>query len=110
MGGETAGDVDLRSRGLWYGWGQKSLGVGPPLDAVPLDDLQQRFVTGEKLQLQLAGAHARVSIHVVGMLNHTMGEHRPNRESVTPNSFLRAIELWYIVPARLHAPHDRIKR
>ena len=27
---------DLRSRGLWYGWDQNSLGVGPPLDAVSL--------------------------------------------------------------------------
>ena len=48
MGGGTAGDADLRSRGLWYGWDQNSLGVGPPLDAVSLDDLQQRFATGIK--------------------------------------------------------------
>ena len=55
MGGGTADDADLRSRGLWYGLGQNSLGVGPPLDAVSLDGLQQRFETGGKVQPQLAG-------------------------------------------------------
>ena len=44
----TAGDADLRSRGLWYRWDQNSLGVRPPFDAVYLDDLQQRFTTGKK--------------------------------------------------------------
>ena len=48
MGGGTIGDEDLRSRGLWYGWDQNSLGIGPPLDAVSLDDLGQRFATGKK--------------------------------------------------------------
>ena len=42
MGGGTIGDEDLRSRGPWYGWDQNSLGIGPPLDAVSLDDLGQR--------------------------------------------------------------------
>ena len=28
MGGGTTGDEDLRSRGLWYGWDQNSLGIG----------------------------------------------------------------------------------
>ena len=94
MGGATIGDEDLRSRGLRYGWDQNSLGIGPPLDAVSMDDLRQRFATGKKVQPQLASAHARVSIHVLGILNHAMGEHRPNRDSVTPNSLLRAIQLY----------------
>ena len=110
MGGGTIGDEDLRSRGLWYGWDQNSLGIGPPLDAVSLDDLGQRFATGKKVQPQLAGAHARLSVHVLGILNHAMGEHRPNRDSATPNSLLRAIKLWYLMPALLHSPDGRIKR
>ena len=93
MGGGTAGDTDLRSRGLWYGWDKNSLGVGPSLDAVSLDDLQQRLATGKKVQPQLAGAHARTSVYVLGILNHAKGEHRPNRESPTPKSLLRAIKL-----------------
>ena len=95
---ETAGDADLRSQGLWHGWDQTSLGVGPPLDAVSLDDLQKRFATGKKVQPQLAGAHARISVHVLGIFNHPMGEHRPNQDSATPNSLLRVIKLWYIMP------------
>ncbi|CAN0588402.1 unnamed protein product, partial [Laminaria digitata] len=47
----------------------------------------------------LAGAHARLSVHVLGILNHATGEHRPNRDSATPNSLLRAIKLWYLMPA-----------
>ena len=62
------------------------------------------------MQPQLTGAHARISVHVRGILNHAMGEHRPNRESATPNSLLRTIELWYIMPALLHSPDGRIKR
>ena len=53
-----------------------------------MDDVQQRFATGKNVQLQLAEAHARISAHVLGILNHAMGEHRPNRESATPNSLL----------------------
>ena len=110
MGGGTIGDEDLRSRGLWYGWDQDSLGIGPPLDAVSLDDLEQRFATGKNVQPQLAGAPARLSIHILGILNHAMGEHRPNRDPVTPSSLLRAIKLWYLMPALPHSPDGRVKR
>ena len=79
MGGGTAGDADLLSQGLWYGWEQNSLDVRPPLDAVSLGDLQQRCATGKKVQPQLTGAHPRLSVHVLGILNHAMREHRPNR-------------------------------
>ena len=75
-----------------------------------MDDLRQRFATGKKVQPQLAGAHARLSIHVLGILNHAMGEQRPHRASVTPNSLLRAIKLWYLMPALLYSPDGRIKR
>ena len=75
-----------------------------------MDDLQQRFETGKKVQPQLAGAHACISVHVLGIFNHAMGAHWPNRDSATPNSILRAIKLWYIMPALLHSPDGRIKR
>ncbi|CAN0596375.1 unnamed protein product [Laminaria digitata] len=39
-----------------------------------------------------------------------MGEHRPNRDSATPNSLLRAIKLWHLKPALLHSLDGRIKR
>ena len=69
--GGAAGDVDLR--GLWNGVDQNSRSEAPPRDAVSLDDLQERFETGGKVQPRLAGAHARISVHVLGILNHPMG-------------------------------------
>ena len=110
MGGRITGDEGLRSRGLWYGWDQNSLRIEPPLDAVSLEDLGQRFATRKKEQPQFAGAHARLSVHVLGILNHASGEHRPNRDSVIPSSFLRAIKLWYLMPVLLHSPAGRMKR
>ena len=77
---------------------------------VSWDNLQQRFATGEKVQPQLAGAHARVIVHVLGILNHAMGKHRSNWNSASPNSLLRGIRLRYIMPALLHSPDGRIKR
>ena len=73
-------------------------------------DLGQRFATGEKVQPQLAGAHACLSVHMLGILNHAMTEHRPNRDSATPDSPIRAIKLWYLMPALLHSPNGRIKK
>ena len=65
MGRRIAGDEDLRSRGVWYGgWDQNSLGIGPPLDAVFLEDMGQRLSTGQKVQSQLAGAHTYQSVQV----------------------------------------------
>ena len=87
-----------------------TMGIGPPLDAVSLEDLRQRFATGTTAQPQLAGAHARLSVHILGILNHAMGEHRLNRDSATPDSLLRAIKLWYLIPALLHSPDGRIKK
>ena len=49
----------------------------------------------KKVQPQLSGAHARLSVHVLGILNHVVG---PSRDSATPNSLLRVIKLWYLMP------------
>ena len=65
---------------------------------------------GEKVQPQFAGTHARLSVHVLGILNRALGEPRPNQDSVTPNSLLRTIKLWYVMPALLRSPDSRIKR
>ena len=110
MGRGTIGDEDLRSRGLWYGWDQNSLSIEPPLDDVSLDDLGQRFATGQKVRPQLAGAYAHLSVHELRILNHAIEEHRPNWDSATLNSLLRAIKLWYLIPALLHAPDGQIKK
>lgn len=61
------------------------------------------------MQPKWTGAHARLSVHVFGMLNRAMGEQRPNWESTTPKSLLRATHIWYIMPAQLHLPNGRIK-
>ena len=62
------------------------------------------------MQPQLAGAYARLSVHVLGMLDHAMKEHRPNREAAPQKSLLRAIKLWYIIPAMLHSPDRQATR
>ena len=62
------------------------------------------------MQPQLAGAHARLGVHVLGILNHAMVEHWPNRDSATPNSLPRAIKVRYLMPALLHSPGGRTKR
>ena len=48
------------------------------------------------MQVQLVGAHARLGVHVLGILNHRFEKHRPNRTSAMPNSFLRTVKFWYI--------------
>lgn len=62
------------------------------------------------MQPQLAGAHAFLSVHVFVVLNQAMGEHRPNRDPATPNSFLWSIKLGYIMPTLLYSPDGRTKR
>ena len=47
---------------------------------------------------------------MLGILNHALGAHRPNRDSATPNSLLRAIKYWYLMPALLRSPDSRINR
>ena len=55
-------------------------------------------------------ANAPVSVHALGILNHAMGEHRSSRDLVTPSSLLLVITSWYLMPALLHSPDERVKR
>ena len=110
MGWGTISDEDQRSRVLWYGWHQPSLGIGPPLDASSLQDLGQRFATEKIVQSHLAGAHARLSVHALSILHHAMREHRLNRDSATTNSLQQAITIWYLMPALFHSINGRIRR
>ena len=87
-----------------------TLGVAGPLDDVRLQDLQQRFVTVVKVKPRLTTAHAKIITHTLGLLNHTLGEHRQSTQLETPQSLLRSIKLWYILPALLHSQDGRMKR
>ena len=86
------------------------MGIAGSLDDVPLEDLHQRFVTVPKVQSRLATAHAKLITHVLGLLSHTLGEHRQSTQPETPQSLLRPIKLWYILPALLHSRDGRMKR
>lgn len=46
---------------------------------LPLKNLQQRFITVVKAQLRLNTAHATLPTRVLGLLNHTLGEHRQDK-------------------------------
>ena len=98
-----------RREELCYPRDQKSPGIAGPLDDVSLEQLQ-RFLTVVRVQPGLATAHAKLPTHMLGLLNHTLGAHRPNRRSETPSSLLGAIKLWYIVPELLHSHDSRVKR
>ena len=98
-----------RREELCYPRDQKSPGIAGPLDDVSLEQLQ-RFLTVVRVQPGLATAHAKLPTHMLGLLNHTLGAHRPNRQSETPSSLLGAIKLWYIVPELLHSHDSRVKR
>lgn len=92
--------------------GRLTWGVAGPLNGVPLQDLKQRFVAVvKKVQPTLATAHAKLFTHVLGLLNHALGEHRQNRESETPNSLLGGIVVMVCIPpALLHSQDERVKR
>lgn len=87
-----------------------SLAIGRLLHPVSLDHLQQHFVTENKVQPQLAGAHGCLSARGFSIICHALGEYRPNRDLATPKFFPRAIKLWHIISALLHSPEGRIKR
>ena len=57
-----------------------TLGIAGPLDDVPLEDLQQRFVAVTKVQSRFVTAHAKLITHALGLLNHALEEHRQNRQ------------------------------
>ena len=64
----------------------------------------------KKVQSQLAGAHARLVVHVLGILNHALREYTPIRDSATPNSLLGAIKLWYLMLTLLYSPRGQVNR
>ena len=78
MEGGDIGDDDPSSRGLWYRWDQNRLGIRLPRDARSLEDLRQRFGNGKKYNHSWQ-AHMRACVHVLGILNHALGEHVPNQ-------------------------------
>ena len=47
---------------------------------------------------------------MLGILNQAIGEHRPNRDSSTPNSLLQVIKLRCRMLALSHPRDGRIKR
>ena len=110
LGGIPDDGKEERRDGLCYSWDQNTLGIAGSLDDVPLEDLQQRFVTVVKVQPRLATAHAKLITHVLGLLDHALGEHHQSTQSETPQSLLRSIKLWYILPALLHSQEGRMKR
>ena len=99
-----------RQDGLCYPWDQNTLGIAGPLDDIPLEDLQQVFVTVVKVQPRLVTANAKTITHLLGLLNHALGAHRQSTQLETPQSLLRSIKLWYILSALLHSQDGRMKR
>ena len=110
LGGRPDDGEEGRRDGLCYPWEQNTLGIAGPLCDAPLEDLQQRFVTAVKVQPRLATAHAKLITRVPGLLNHTLGEHRQSTQSETPQSLLRSLKLWFILPNLLHSQNGRMKR
>lgn len=93
----VTGDADLHTRGLWYGWDMNGLGMEPPPDRCRclgryIYVCSQLFATGGKVRPQLASVCVCLSVHVLIIVNQTLGERRPNRVLPTPISLLRAIE------------------
>lgn len=62
-GGGGTGDAALCRLGLWYRWNQNSLRLGCSQSDISLEDLQQRFQTGKKVQPQRAGAHTHPGLN-----------------------------------------------
>ena len=69
-----------------------------------------RFITVVKVKPNLATTHAKLITHSLGLVNHALGGHRPSGSTNTPNSLLRALKLWYILPALLHSQDERMSR
>ena len=110
LGGRPYDREEGHRDGLYYPWDQNTLGIAGPLDDVPLEDLQQRFVTVVIVQPRLATAHAKLITHVLGLLNHASGQHRQSTQSETPQSLLRSLKLWYILSALRHSQDGRMER
>ena len=90
------------------------MGSNPGLCCVLLEIsqeiLQQRFTTRNSVQRKLVGAQARLSVLVLGTINYTLIEHRPNRDLAKPHLCWRLSCGIYILLAMPHLPDDRSKR
>ena len=86
------------------------MGVADPLDRVSLTGLLMWFITVVKVKPNLATAHAKLITHSLRLVNHALGAHRPSESPNTPNSLLRALKLWYILPALLHCQDGWMSR
>lgn len=63
-----------------------------------------------KVQPQLTGAHARLSFQVLGIVNHALREHRPNRDLATARSLLREAKPWYILTGRCFSRRTAVSK
>ena len=75
-----------------------------------LIDLQVLFITVDKVKPNLATTNAKLTTHSLGLVNHALGAHRPSGSMNTPNSLLRELKLWYILPALLNSQDGRMSR
>ena len=93
-----------------FNWSQDSLGIGPALDEVSMDNLTLRFHTVKKIQPWLASEHARLQNHVPQLVVKQLSESSgPPQASGTPPSTPRVIKLWYLLPG-LHSFDGRVTR
>ena len=97
-------------QGLYSPWDQDNLGVADPLDRVSVTDLQIWFISVVKVKSNMSITHAKLITLLLGLVNHTLGVHRPSGSTNTLNSLLRALKLWYILPALLHSQDGRMIR
>ena len=102
-------DDEGHRHGLYYPRDQHSLRVAEPLDRVSLNDLQMRFIAVVKVP-KLVTTHAKLITHSFGLVNHALGANRPSGSPNTPNSLLRALNLWHILSALLHSQDGRMNR
>ena len=77
------------------------------LDRVSLNDLQMRLITAVKVQ---SNGQLHTSIHSLGLVNHAFGARRMSGSLNTRNSRLRALKLWYTLPALLYFQDGRMSR
>lgn len=84
--------------------------MADPLDRVSVNDLQMRFIKVVKMQPKLATSYAKLMAHSLGLVKHALGMHRSIRSPITPNSLLRALKLWYILPVLMHSQDGQMSR
>lgn len=84
--------------------------MGPPLDTISRDNLQQRFATGKNNGPRWQAYTRAPDVHGLGIINHAPKEYRTNRDLAMPKSILRVTRLWYILPALLYSADGSIKK